>query len=68
MDNIYAYTAPFASYPEYVNLSGQDNGSTILSVRTQGDQIASVINMPPGELIKLGQAMVSRGLTVLNMA
>lgn len=64
---LYAYTAPFPNGPEYVNLSGQDNGSTILTVRTQGEGNTSRINLPPEQLIALGKAMVRRGELVLGI-
>ncbi len=59
-DKQVAYTAPFGSNPEYVNFSTQDNGSNILTVRSQGAQETSKINLPPAELLKLGSAMVER--------
>lgn len=55
-----AYTAPFSPLPEYVNFTTHDNGSNILTVRSQGMNETSKINLPPAELLKLGSAMVAR--------
>jgi len=55
-----AYTAPFGTYPEYANLTFHANGSSILTVRSQGDVSSGVINLPPEELKKFGQAMLDR--------
>lgn len=57
-----AYTATFGYtiYPEYINLSFADNGSNILTVRTQDQSNVSVINLPPEELMKFAIAMFKR--------
>jgi hypothetical protein len=60
-----AYTAPFGPLPEYVNLYFSDNGSNILTVRSQGSNETSKINLPPTELLKLGSAMVARATELL---
>lgn len=65
---VFAYTAPFGPLPEYLNVSAQDNGSTIVTVRSQGSNETARINLPPAELVKLGQALVARGMQVLNAA
>lgn len=65
-DQLYAYTSPISWYPEYLNVSGQDNGSTILVVSSQGESTTSRINIPPDELIKLGKALIARGEEVLG--
>lgn len=62
-----AYTAPFGPLPEYVNFITTDNGSNILTVRSQGSNETSRINLPPEELIKLGSAMIARGVVLLEL-
>lgn len=64
---VFAYTAPFAMNPEFVNVSGQDNGSTIMTVRTQGEQIPSKVNLPPDQCLLLGQALIRRAEEVLGV-
>ncbi|HVH91665.1 MAG TPA: hypothetical protein VM783_09800 [Candidatus Acidoferrum sp.] len=63
---VYAYTAPFNSNPEYINVSGADNGSTIVTVRTNGANEVSKLNLPPEECIKLGHALLARGRDILG--
>ena len=57
---VFAYTAPFSPNPEYINVSPQDNGSTIVTVRTFGANNASVMNLPPDECEKLGKWLLER--------
>lgn len=61
---VYAYTAPFTPNPEYINVTPQDNGSTIVSVRTMGAQNTSVINLPPDECEALGKWLLARAAAV----
>jgi hypothetical protein len=37
-----------------------DNGSTILSVRTHGSNLASKINVPPQQLKEMGEWFLAR--------
>lgn len=56
-----AYTAPFPGYcPEYFNLTFCENGSNIVTVRSQGAHLTSQINLPPEELERIGRAMINR--------
>lgn len=57
---ILAYTAPFSPNPEYFNITPLDNGSTILSVRSQGGNVASKVNVPPDQLEELGKWCLAR--------
>ena len=56
-DCIFAYTALFSGNPEYINIYTQDNGSTIVTVRSQGAQETSKVNIPPGELLAMANAI-----------
>lgn len=65
VDTQVAYTSITGRYrPEYCNLSLHDNGSNILTVRTDGAQTTSVINIPPEELMKFGKAMIARAISL----
>jgi hypothetical protein len=57
---IYAYTCPIGPCPEYLNMTPMDNGSTILSVRTQGGNTASRINIPPQQMKEMGEWFLAR--------
>lgn len=59
-DKQVAYTAPLGPSPEFINMTFCDNGSNILTVRSQGHNETSKINVPPVELMRLGQAMIKR--------
>ncbi len=65
---IFAYTPSFPMQPEYINVSAQENGSTIVTVRSQGEQFTSKINLPPAELEKLGWALIDRAEKLMNPA
>jgi hypothetical protein len=56
----FAYTAPFGIKPEYINVQGMENGSTILMVRSQGTDTIAKINLPPDQCRALGQALLDR--------
>ena len=56
----FAYTALFPGKPEYINVQGMENGSTILMVRTQGTDITAKINLPPEVCEELGKALLAR--------
>ena len=57
---ILAYTCPIGPNPEYFNITPLENGSTIQSVRSQGGNVASKINLPPDQMKELGEWMVAR--------
>jgi len=57
---IFAYTASFNFHPEYINVTPLENGSTILTVRTQGENQTSKINLPPEQLEALGKWFLAR--------
>lgn len=58
MLNIFAYTVPTVSLPAYVSLNERDGGVAELSVRSSGNEYASVINLSDEELGKLGASIL----------
>lgn len=53
MKNIFAYTHPTAQYPAYVSINRKDDGKYYIAVRSQGEQMASEMEIPLDELIKM---------------
>ena len=54
MKTIHAHTETGASYPGYVNISEQDDGTIAVTVRTRGGQVPSTITMDRDQLAALG--------------
>lgn len=56
---IFTYTAPFSGSPECIKVTTHENGSTIVAVSTQGDELSSVVNLPPDQVIALAKALLA---------
>lgn len=54
MKTIHAHTETGASYPGYVNISEQDDGTIAVTVRNRGGQVPSTITLGRDQLAALG--------------